>query len=780
MARKQAHGAPTSNATLAPKRASAAAVDLPNQAAPLGASAAPARAARHGSPLPDDGGATVVMALTLVLAPALGVPSEEMLQDTLKSMIVAWGTLIAATLFFWAQRSRTEPLRWHGAVWLPLALMGWALGSMAWSHTYLAGVEAIRWAILALLLWLTLQLADGPRVDRLLLGVHAGAVVASVWAALQFWVDFSGFPQGPNPASTFVNRNFFAEFAVCTLPFSALLMLRTPAGARRWLCAASTGLTLVAVLMTGTRSALLALVFAAVALPLALWRYQAALAASGWRGRELGQAAGVVLGVVLVLGFIPTGNPKLLEENRVEHRGVTAIERALARSRSMTEAEEYTQRSFSMRWGMWKATTRMALAHPLTGVGAGAWEVEIPRYLPRGSQLETDYYAHNELLQLLAEYGLVGLLFLLALLGWLATAAWRTWSRALPDRAASDAPHGQDATGDGVLRAFTLLGLGMFLIVSNAGFPWRLASTGAWFALALGLLAATDARGFAAGDGGSLARLGARALPWSPVRSRLALAALGLALALAAYISQQAAEAERKIVYAVKIALTISQSGAYNDPRWDGLKREMLQSLREGIAINPHYRKITPMAADEMARWGDWANATWVWESVLASRPYVVALLANVARGYAQMGQIDKAVVLLMRARDIQPEAPSLDSLEVILLSRSGREVEAYSLAKRLVEQGRYDFDLLNGAYVLGGRAKDWPLALRALELRTQRWPQYAIDGFLKSGDIWAADNSVHDEAKALAAYRAALASALPEQKDAVRERIPEPYRSRL
>ena len=58
------------------------------------------------------------------------------------------------------------------------------------------------------------------------------------------------------------------------------------------------------------------------------------------------------------------------------------------------------------------------------------------------------------------------------------------------------------------------------------------------------------------------------------------LAALGLALALAAYISQQAAEAERKIVYAVKIALTISQSGAYNDPRCDGLKREMLQSLR--------------------------------------------------------------------------------------------------------------------------------------------------------------------------------------------------------
>ena len=50
--------------------------------------------------------------------------------------------------------------------------------------------------------------------------------MASLWAALQFWVDFRFFPQGPNPASTFVNRNFFAEFAVCTLPFSALLLAR--------------------------------------------------------------------------------------------------------------------------------------------------------------------------------------------------------------------------------------------------------------------------------------------------------------------------------------------------------------------------------------------------------------------------------------------------------------------------------------------------------------------------------------------------------------------------
>ena len=97
---------------------------------------------------------STLLAWVMFLVPALGVPSELMLQDTLKSALVAFGTLGAAVVFFWQQRNRTEPLLWHGLVWLPLVLMAYALGSMVWSHTYLAGVEAIRWFLLALLLWL--------------------------------------------------------------------------------------------------------------------------------------------------------------------------------------------------------------------------------------------------------------------------------------------------------------------------------------------------------------------------------------------------------------------------------------------------------------------------------------------------------------------------------------------------------------------------------------------------------------------------------------------------
>jgi hypothetical protein len=53
-----------------------------------------------------------------------------------------------------------------------------------------------------------------------------------------------------------------------------------------------------------------------------------------------------------------------------------------------------------------------------------------------------------------------------------------------------------------------------------------------------------------------------------------------------------------------------------------------------------------------------------------------------------------------------------VNSLEVILLSRTGNEPQAYRRSKELIAKpGTYDFDLINAAYVLGARAKDWPMA---------------------------------------------------------------------
>jgi O-antigen ligase len=765
------NGTPVSAAS-APA-ASAAAATVPGGAgaapasAPRNAVKAAAASLRQAVALPLEvtrGDWTVVLlSLMIFFAPALGVPHEEMLQDTLKSIVVSFATVTAALLLFWGQRNRRDALRWHFIMWLPLALMAYALGSMVWSHTYLGGVEAIRWFIFSLILWLGLNTLSRERLPYLAWGIHWGAVVASLWTVLQFLVDFKYFPQGPNPASTFVNRNFFAEFAVCTLPFTVILLARARMTAQIFLLAATLGFNMVAIMMTGTRSALVGMLILAFVMPAILVIFRSQFAFRQWDSGKRIIAMGVLLATVLGLGMIPTQNPKMIEEHKVEQRGMTGLQRGFARVLSIARKEEYTVNSFSVRLVMWRATARIIEKRPLTGVGAGAWEVDLPLYQQEGAQLETDYYVHNEFLQLMAEYGLVGWLFLLLLFAYLLRAAWQTWRL-----------RGSDAEAEGPWRAVALASLLAFMVVSNAGFAWRMASTGTLFALTLALLAASDAR------------LGLRGwsqagrLPWKPVYSQVMAVVMMLCLVLTTYISQQAAECEAKIVRAVKLALSISQSGDPNNPRWDKTKAEMLKLISEGVAINPHYRKITPMVADELAKWGDWKNAIWIWESVVSSRPYVVAIMSNIARGYVQLGDNAKALENLYRAKKLQPNAPAVRSLEVILLSRTGNEAEGLRLAREYLKDDFYDFDLLNAAYVLAVRAKDWPMAVRAMQLRIKSFPAQNVDSWLKIGDIYAASD-IKDESKALEAYKAALAAAPePERLEMRTKRIPTIYQARL
>jgi len=628
----------------------------------------------------------------MVMAPAMGVPSEEMLQDTLKSAIVSLFSLNAGLLFFWLHRGKTTTLVWHGLLWLPLALVVYACTSMAWSHTYLAGVEAVRWFIFSLILWLCLNTRLADLETRLLWGIHLGVSLASVWTAMQFLNDFPLFPQGPNPASTFVNRNFFAEFAICALPYSVYLLMGSSSNRRAFGLAASIGLNLAALMMTGTRSALIALLFLAPVLLVLYARNRKQLEIFAWNRRKALFTGLIVVMTTLVLGLIPNENPKLISE----FGPLNAITRATGRTLSMARPDEYTTGSFSIRSVMWVATGRMIAANPLIGVGAGAWEVQSPLYQRAGTQLETDFYAHNEFLQLLAEYGVVGWLFLGLLFSYLAYSAKKTWE--VPQDL------GQQPV---LLRGTVLASIFMLLIVSNAGFPWRMASTGALFALSLGLLAASDVS------------LGLRwRLLTSYIRCKVASVKMAfvigmVCMALAIYITQRAAYCERILVRGIKLALTISKSGNPNHPYWNPVKEEVVALMRSGISMNRHYRKLTPMAADEMASWGDWKNALWIWESVLESRPNVVAVIANISRAYLEGGNLPQAEKYLERAQRLQPTAPAVRSLNVMLLERTGQYHLAASEIKALFRDDVVDYDLVYAGYLVGARTHDWALMIR-------------------------------------------------------------------
>jgi O-antigen ligase len=562
-----------------------------------------------------DRAAATVIALTLFLAPALGATTDILLQDTLKSAIVCIGTLAAALIFFW---NREAPARWHLALALPLSLAAYALGSMAWSHPWLAGVEAVRWFIVSLLMFLALNV--GSR--GLAWGIVAGGAVASLWAVLQFLFGFEVFPQGAAPASTFINRNFFAEFAVCTLPFVGLLVVR---GKNVVLLSCIAALEIAALCMAGTRSALVALGILVVA----------SFAWLPWRTNL------TIIALAAGIGLVPGTD------------GITALDRAASRAASIEPADS----SLAIRYGMWRATAHMIAGHPLAGVGAGAWENEIPWYQPPDEPVETDFYAHNEFLQLVAEYGVAGWAFLACLIAWVVRVAWRAW-------------RGVDAE-DRAWRATLLASVLSLFIVSSVGFAWHLAATAAMFAFCLGALAATEPRH-----------------EWRVPRT--AFVAVAVCSAGAIFITWRAVECERKLIGAAKLALSNPVD-----------KRPMLAMVAEGIAINPHYRKVTPMVADQLARQGDWEDAIWIWESVLSSRPNVVAILTNTARGYIATKRPQQALPYIERARRIQPDAPSVRSAEVLLLVSVGRKAEALEKAREALSHGIVDADLEQAVKVL-------------------------------------------------------------------------------
>ncbi len=648
--------------------------------------------------------AAALLAATIFLAPALGARDELMLQDTLKSIVVSFGALAAGIACFWSlARTKAVP-RWHPGMWLPLALMAYAVGSMAWSHAYLASVEAIRWFLFALIVFVGINSFTRERLPWLAWGIFGGGLAASVIAAMQFWFDVTWFPQGPPPASTFINRNFFAEFAVCTLPFGGVLLARARKSQMIALLAVANAVVIVAVLMTGTRAALMALWLQLLVLfPYVAIRFRSQFAFGQWSTVSRVVAIGLLVTTVLGLGLLSTGNPAIEREGR----GLTALERGLGRTASISPDDP----SLALRTVMWKATLRVIQARPLSGVGAGAWESEVPLYQEAGAQLETDFYVHNEFLQLIAEYGLIGCIFLAGLLTWLYLALKKT----LVDRTDS-------GEAEGPWRAMVLCSLASFIVVSSIGFPWRMAATGALFAICLGVLAASDNRLRAARS--TVVIPPARWARWAGQAGWAGVGALSLASVLAVYISQRAAQAEEKLVRATLMAYEISGSGAPNNPRWNSKKQEMLRLAEAGIELNPHYRKITPLIADELGRWGNWREAVALWESVLASRPNIVVIMTNAARGHLVMGNHDRAQAWLDRALAIQPKAQSVLSLQVLLLGYTGQDKRALEVVRSAIADNNYDFDLVNFGYAIAMRAGDLELAQQAFRLRAQGWPQ--------------------------------------------------------
>ena len=142
------------------------------------------------------------------------------------------------------------------------------------------------------------------------------------------------------------------------------------------------------------------------------------------------------------------------------------------------------------------------------------------------------------------------------------------------------------------------------------------------------------------------------------------------------------------------------------------------------------------------------------------------------------MGDEAKAMAYLARAKAIQPRAPAVRSLEVVLLSRAGKEDEALALAKQAVLDDAVDFDMANALFILAWRHKDYPLALSTMQLRMERFPETRVAGYLQLGKMYA--NDLQQPDKALAAFRQALLLVRPADRAILLKQVPPEFQAQL
>lgn len=234
-----------------------------------------------------------------------------------------------------------------------------------------------------------------------------GAAAGGLAVAQYFSVAGPLFPVFPGYAqrvySVFGNQDLLGAYLALTLPLTIALAWGRRSRSVFYLFLFVQGVALV---LSGSRSAWLA---AAAGMVAAL-----AMAPPQSGKRALMAFTCVALGVIA--GAIPTGSEPL---ERIQD--------------SFGDSDTGGR----IRLWVWAGTTRMILDHPVLGVGPGNFAYWSPSYLgavvssPEGhrylhNEIHT-LHAHSEPLELLAETGVIGLLFLfwlMARLRWTQGAAW--------------------------------------------------------------------------------------------------------------------------------------------------------------------------------------------------------------------------------------------------------------------------------------------------------------------------------------------------------------------
>ncbi len=330
--------------------------------------------------------------------------------------------LTAALLATWAvARSLDSQLasrRLHPAGWLPVPFLVYAALNGNWVSPvrWLAWVDWLGWLQAGAVYWVVLNGVGsrGPRrmvffvlVGLALTGVILGCYQVFVRPEWAMWGRDRPPEFRARASGSFAIPNSFAGLLLLLLPVTGTLAVargRSVTTRVWWLWV--TAVLFLGLALTVSRGAWLAAAAAGVAWPLLGWE-----GGRRWRRSLLMTLlAGAVVTVALFAAYrhVPGAKERMLE----------LVSTGGERSRPI----------------LWAAGWKLFRESPWLGTGGGSYNLGFERYRPE-QFADIPLYAHNDYLNTLSDYGLLGGLLWLGAMG---VAAYRLWAAERRDAARSD------------------------------------------------------------------------------------------------------------------------------------------------------------------------------------------------------------------------------------------------------------------------------------------------------------------------------------------------------
>lgn len=696
----------------------------------------------------------------------IATPQQLFFADTIKS--VAAALIVQISLLTWLWTSRKNPtINWNHLFFAPLALAIFAIVSTTWSPAHTALIEAGRWFLFSLALivgYNSLRQSDFGAIASTL---HWCSLALGIIALLQFWVGLEWFPTAAIPGSTFGNRNFFAEFVAMGIPFSYWVLLRAKSYRAIIIHGISTGIIALSLMSTGARAALLG---ASASLPilmiLTILYYKKNQSATP----KIILATGIIttIATIGILGWIPSLNEGVLTENN----GRTPIEKMGVRLKSLSKTETYeSQSSFDVRVVGWKASLRMIEENPLRGVGAGAWNYNLPIYIPKeyAADVEHIWLAHNEPLQLVSEFGILGWTALAALLWLITRETWRSGRRLAVSH--------PESTTDDFQKLLVIVSIGILAITSLAGLPLHGAATTYLLAILVTLLLPTSSHNSIQKNS------------WTPDSSAaklIPIAAATVATAATAILAFQALRADYYFNKGMQ-SISIMAKQKANGLQFPAQKQiEAIKDIKTGLSIYPDQGLFLSTVANDIGILRDHESFIWLSRLLKELRPNAPAIRCNLAIAYAEINDIASAKREISDIEASHQDSNCLLFAKFFLASTTNNTDEIIKIGINLARNPkridtdakmRYVFETTIRTAI---RTKDLNTAIETLNLRSRLWHDLRASSLYLKGVLLAESNPSKIVTEATEAFISAIEAAKPQEKIQILQRIPVIYQSEV